>query len=285
LKVAVLGSRGGMGSFFSRYFVSKGHDVVGYDPRESPTPSLGARLAGSNEEAVTGREVVLVGVPIDATLRVVKEILPHLKRRATIVEITSVKSGILPRLRSIIGRRRGVRLLSVHPLFGPTLRQTAGMKIAVLTVNGNPSLKLAKRVFPDANLIPIGPKEHDREIAVVLSLTHLANLAYAAVVAKHSKARVFRELASPTARMQLTLSESVLAQDPSLYSYLDVENPFSLDVLKSFASEVGELKEMVMKHDRRGYESKFERLSKSFPREEVAAAPGKVYQALESTSL
>src|SRR5207245_6967353 len=186
----------------------------------------------------------------------------------TLIESSTVTGKILPTVLELT-RERGVRLLSVHPLFGPSLRRTAGMKIAVLTTEKLESLRLAKRVFPDARLIPVEPQSHDREVALVLSLTHLVGMAYGAVVGKSEGIRRFKELASPSSLLQLTVAESILAQDPSLCSYMDVKNPSSLEFLEAFEKELGALKEFLTRHDRRGFEEKFKSTSGLYPREET----------------
>ena len=57
-------------------------------------------------------------------------------------------------------------------------------------------MKLATRLFPDANLIQIRERDHDRAMGVILSLTHLLNIAYAATVAEYIKPEDFRKLES-----------------------------------------------------------------------------------------
>ncbi|TLX97926.1 MAG: prephenate dehydrogenase/arogenate dehydrogenase family protein [Thaumarchaeota archaeon] len=282
MRVAVLGSSGGMGSLLARYFVSKGYRVVGFDPSERGKPIRGLEVERSNQSAAEGAKLVLLAPPIDLSLRVAEEVVPHLSRGVTLVEISSVKVGILPKLLELT-REKGIRLLSVHPLFGPSLRRTAGMKIAVLTTEKLESLRLAKRIFPDARLIPVEPQSHDREVALVLSLTHLVGIAYAAVVGKQEGIGRFRELASPSSLLQLTVAESVLAQDPSLCSYMDVENPVTLEFLQAFEKELGTLEELLSRHDRVGFEEKFKATAKLYSKEETAMATEKVYRAFVST--
>jgi len=282
LRVAVLGSSGGIGSLLVRYFISKGHSVVGFDPGKRGKPVRGLELERSNQSAAEGAKLVLLAPPIDLTLQVAEEILPHLSRGVILVEISSVKVEILPRLLQLT-REKGMRLLSIHPLFGPSLRRTAGMKIAVLTTEGLKSVRLAKRIFPDARLLPVEPQSHDREVALVLSLTHLVGMAYAAVVGKQEGIRRFEELASPSSLFQLTVAKSILAQDPSLCSYMDVENPSSIEALHAFEKELRTLEELLSRHDRKGFEEKFKATAGLFSREETAMATENVYRAFEST--
>ena len=282
MRVAVLGSSGGMGSLLARYFVSKGHRVVGFDPSKRGKPIRGLRLERSNRRAAEGANLVILAPPIDLSLRVAEEVLPSLSRGVTLVEISSVKHEILPRLLELT-REKGIRLLSLHPLFGPSLRRTARMKMAVITTEKFESLRLAKRFFPDARLIPVEPQSHDTEVALVLSLTHLVGIAYAAVVGKREGIGRFTELASPSSLLQLTVAENILAQDPSLCSYMEVENPSSLEFLKAFEKELRTLEELLSHHDRGGFEEKFTATAKLFSREETAMATQKVYRTFEST--
>ncbi len=282
MRVAVLGSSGGMGSLLAKYFISKGYSVVGFDPSKRRKLVRGLKLERSNQSAAKGTKIVVLAPPIDLTVLVVEEVLPYLERGTTLVEISSVKLEILPRLLQLT-RERGIRLLSIHPLFGPSLRRIAGMKMAVLTTEKLESLRLAKRIFPDARLIPMEPQSHDREVALVLSLTHLVGMAFAAVIGKKKGIKRFKELASPASLLQLTVAESILAQDPSLCSYMDVENPASLEFLVAFAKELGTLEELLSNHDRGAFEEKFREIASLYSRGEAAMATKRLYRAFEST--
>ena len=98
--------------------------------QEGGTSGTRLEILTSNSEAVTGCDVTILAVPIDRTLEVAEEIAEALKPGSIIVEITSVKGKILSPLRKLVGGR--VALLSIHPLFGPALETTEGMKIALI---------------------------------------------------------------------------------------------------------------------------------------------------------
>ena len=282
MKVAVLGSSGGMGSLFARYFISKGHEVVGFDP-SGRRKVRGLVVERSSQDAVRGANVVLLAPPIDLTLQVIEEVLPNLEAGARVVEITSVKREILPRLQRMASERR-VTLLSIHPIFGPSLSllKNATKKIAVITTDGVGSLRLARRLFPDARLIPMDLESHEREVALALSLTHLIGMSYVAVIGKHMGLARFRELASPASLLQLTVSGSVLAQDPSLCSYMAVENPSTLEFLRYFEDELETLRTILTDHDRGIFEEKFGEIAKLYSREEAVRATVRVYRAAEA---
>jgi len=282
LKVAVIGSSGGMGRFFARYFVSRRDDVTGWDPRAAAGGSQpGLRSAASNGEAVQGAELVLVATPVDRTLETVEEILPQLAPGACVIEISSVKGKVVGPLKRKL-QSKGVKLLSLHPLFGPSLSEQKGMKICVIETDGG-SLSLARRLFPEANLIPMDEEEHDRMMGLILSLTHVLNIAYAGTVSRYLSAGEFRRLETPTSSVQLTLAEGVLSQSPSLYSYIQLENGFSSEFLGALIEELSSLKRLIDAKDRDGFEKRFSEISKAFVGDSESAI-GSVYQAFEKSN-
>jgi len=281
MRVAVLGSSGGMGRLFSRYFLSKGMAVVGFDPVKSGLRSPNFEEAGSYREAVRGADVVLVATPVDRTVKTVEEVAPVLSPQTCVVEIASVKGTVLAPLKALVARRRA-RLLSLHPLFGPSLGLRSRMKLCVVKTDPG-SLARARSLFPDATLIPMSLAEHERQMAVILSLTHTLNLAYAGAVDRFLTPSQFRNVQTPTSGVQLTLAEGVLSQNPSLYSYIQIENERSSEAIEALADEIAELRRMVKAKDRSGFERHFRRLAKRFAGDSETAVD-RIYQAFEKST-
>jgi prephenate dehydrogenase len=282
MRVAVLGSSGGMGRLFSRYFLSRGMTVVGFDVVKTKFNSPNFEAAESYTAAVRAADVVLVATPIDKTVETVKEVAPALSLQTCVVEITSVKGTILAPLKELVARRRA-RLLSLHPLFGPSLGTRSRMRLCVVKTDPR-SVSRARSLFPDATLIPMSLADHERQMAIVLSLTHLLNLAYAGVVDRFLAPSKFRSVQTPTSGVQLTLAEGVLSQNPSLYSYIQVENEHSSEAIEAFADEIAMLRRMVEVKDRRAFERHFRRLAKRFAGDSETAVD-RIYQAFEKSTL
>lgn len=273
MRIAVVGSSGGMGSFFVRYFCSKGHQVVCSDPvRLAHARAVNAR---SNAEAASGSDAVLLAVPIWKTVEVAREVSPHMEGGAILVEISSLKEPLLPQL-ELLSSESGISLLSVHPLFGPSLRKTKGMKLAVIRRRG--AVQLTRKLFPDAELLPMTAASHDRAMSVFLSMTHVANLAYAAASARTIGPREFSTHATPAASLQITLAKSVISQDPRLYSYILFENRHTRKALADLSIEVARVERMLAMGDRNGFENMFERLRRVYGR--GGDSVRKVYEAL-----
>ena len=220
---------------------------------------------------------------MDATLVVAKEVMGKLKPGSTLVEISSVKGKTLPALRKLVGER--VALLSIHPLFGPALQSTRGMKIAVI-VEGKgadrPEAALAKRLFPEARIIPMSRGDHDRTMAVVLSLTHLVNVVYAGTVSRFLTPSEFMRVSTPNSSMQLTLAEAILAQDPKLSFAIQADNVYSRKVGREASRELKRVLAMVEGSDPKAFDLHFSRLSKRYKTGERASAViREIYSAAE----
>ena len=281
MKVAVIGSSGGMGKFFSRYFLSRGHQVTGYDQRKPDSKIPGFKFAKSNADAVKGAEVVVLATPLDKTVESFAALARNISKGALVVEITSVKRKVLKGLKKELAGR-GLRLLSIHPLFGPSLASYGEMKVCVVRT-GKGSDRVARDLFPEATLISMDEKEHDKAMGLILSLTHLLNIAYAGTVSRFLKPDQFRRIQTPTSAVQLTLAEGILSQSPSLYSSIQLENDSSAEFARALIDELTLLLRFIEEKDAKGFETRFTQLSKAYAGDSKAALE-LVYQAFERSS-
>jgi prephenate dehydrogenase len=286
LRVAVLGASGGMGTFFARYFLERGDVVRGSDSKARETPAASRRLASfsTNAEAVKGCDVTILAVPMESTLKVAEEVARELKPGSALVEISSVKGGVLPALRKVAGKK--VRLLSIHPLFGPALESTQEMKIAVIVRKkggaDGPEVALAKRLFPGARIIPMSSKGHDRTMAVVLSLTHLLNVVYAGTVSQFLSPDEFMKVSTPNSSMQLALAEAILAQDARLSYAIQAGNVYTGKVARAASRELKRVLEMIEGSDWDAFDEHFSGLSRRYKTDERARAViREIYSAAE----
>lgn len=267
-----------MGSFFTKYFLEGGHMVAGSDRGRVGGHLGGFKSASSNPEAVRGADVVLVAVPIRETAKVIREVSPFIKEGSTLIEIASVKGRGLAELKKILAARK-VALLSLHPLFGPNARSKS-LKICV--IGNKRDLSATRQLFPEARLIQLSARAHDRLMAYTLSLVHIVNLAFVSVLAKGMGVDEFERTATPTGSGQLNLSQAVLSQNPSLFSYIQVENPFVADVVSLLIAELQGMKKMIGRNDVAGLEKRFTALAGGFERVELDKALRRVYLASNS---
>jgi prephenate dehydrogenase len=165
---------GRFGELTARY-LSREFPVVVHS-RSSKTAEIRAAGAcsGSLKEACDQAMVILC-VPISTMQATLRKIAPLLRSDALVADVCSVKAQPLQWMHSLLPAT--VSILPTHPLFGPdsAAHTLAGCKI-VLCPGRLDSARYAriKTWLEDKGLIVIEatPEEHDRKIAISLTLTH-----------------------------------------------------------------------------------------------------------------
>jgi len=243
VNVAIIGGAGKMGRWFSRYFIRQGHDVTISDAdREKArcfTKSLGIKFAQNNSEAARSADLIAVCTPIDTIPNVIKEILADIDSSAAIMEISSVKSPVISILRKIAFM--GIRVLSIHPLFGPGVEDPSKERMVLVPILDEASeISFAERLFPDIKMIAVDAERHDHAMALTLSLTYFINIVLASVLAEENL-KELKNLGGTTFTMQLLLSESIMTESPKLCASIQMSNPYTIQHLEKFLSKAQKL--------------------------------------------
>jgi len=238
-----------MGTWFVKYFSSKGIPTILSDVKVEAArlvaSTTGAEVARSNTEAVIDVDVALISVPIDKTRDAILETAPHMRRGSILVEVSSIKGHTIEALREFAFS--GIRTLSVHPLFGASSESLKGRTIAVIpVVNGDIETDLARQLFEEAEIVVAEQEEHDRIMAIVLSLTYFMNLAFAKILSEEGLLALKR-LSGTTFTVQLAITESVMCENSNLVMSLLKENRFAKSYIDRFISEASAIRELLGK--------------------------------------
>jgi len=244
-KVAVLGGTGKMGRWFARFFKARGYRVVigGRSPQKNRVVAkeLGVESAESNTDAVQGASIVVVSTSLETVPETIVRIQDSVNSDSIVFDIASVKTGIPEALAAL--HAKGVRVTSIHPMFGPGADSIKGKKVIVIPMaNDNTATTWAVDFFQKEGAevhIVKDAEEHDRIAAMTLSLTHFLNIVFGRVLAKQDIQKM-KELAGTTFSLQLTLAEAVLSEDPELYYGIEVLNPYFKELAADFISTVKE---------------------------------------------
>lgn len=136
----------------------------------SKTGAFSAPLA-----KVCMQDIIILCVPISMVKAVLIEIAPVLKKDALIIDVCSVKEYPTKWMKELLPET--VSILPTHPMFGPdsAANSLKGRKILLCKERINEKLyKKIKSYLSSKGLIIIetSPAEHDKQIALSLSLTH-----------------------------------------------------------------------------------------------------------------
>lgn len=234
----IIGGTGQMGRFFAGAFRAAGWETI-VSGRATPL---------TNRDVAEAADVVMISVPIRATVAVIREIAPFLSDEQVLCDLTSLK---VEPVRAMLASRAEV--IGLHPMFGPGAASLQGQTIVATPARCSPeTLEGLLSVFRDqgAAITLSTPEDHDRMMAVIQGLTHFGTLAKAETI-RRTGADVAETLrfTSPIYRIEMGLIGRLLAQDAALYGDILQMNPAVPEVLGEFEEAIRRLREIVESGD------------------------------------
>ncbi|MFH0848109.1 MAG: prephenate dehydrogenase/arogenate dehydrogenase family protein [archaeon] len=244
--IAIVGGTGQMGRLLAKQFKKKGHQIIiisrDKDEAKQMAKKIGAR--SGNIDQVAKANVVIVSVPIENTVEVCSNALSQMTSNSLLVEISSVKTGVVNRI--LDAMPSDIEYLSLHPLFGPSAKRAEGQNIIAIPVK--------KRLLSDrliSSLANMGfavsissVQEHDRVMAAVQVMHHYAYLIMAVELAK--VARSSRSLSKFLTRsLNKTLNQiGTLGDIWKTVQSIQKLNPYGLESREQYASSAKRLASM-----------------------------------------
>jgi Prephenate dehydrogenase len=249
LKAAIVGGYGEMGRWFERFLVEREIDV--------------ALVGRSSKAHYADYDLVVIAVPVDVTCDVIAEVAPQMKPGAVLFDITSVKKD--PVKQMLISAPPGVELLSVHPLFGPSMPDMEGQTVIVTPVRGERGCRFLISLFENAgaHIEELSADEHDHVMSVIQGLTHFGYIATGATLealrfdVKHS-----RRFMSPVYEILIDFVGRILGQNPVLYASIQMNADRS--VREAFLTQCAALVEIINANDSAAFIATMKRAAKHF---------------------
>jgi len=243
--IGIIGGAGKMGTYFQRFFNVLGYTVLISDQDTD----------FSNRDIAQQVDVLIISVPIDQTIQVIREIVPFVKKSTLLMDFTSLK---VDPVREMLKSKAEV--IGCHPIFGPF----SGMKNQVVVLCPVRSKKwvswLKKIIKTGGGIIKIlTPVEHDKLMAVVQVLTHFSDITLAHALKKLGiPLNEFLECQSPPYRLKLDMMGRILAQSSNLYGNILLKNPDRINVIKTYLNSQKELLKIAKKQDLKKFTQYFE---------------------------
>ncbi|MEM3518193.1 MAG: prephenate dehydrogenase/arogenate dehydrogenase family protein [Nitrososphaerales archaeon] len=287
MKVTIIGGAGRMGLWFARYFKSNDHIVTISDIEEKAriiAEKEGFLFVESNLDAVKDADLIIISVNIESVPKVIKEIEQNLKKGSIVAEISSIKAHIINALINLA--KKDVTTLSIHPFFGPGARTLKGKKIAVIPIKDlKKEVNLVRKLFPKAIVDTIGAEEHDKIMALTLSLPHFLNIVFASTLSNEDMNNL-RRFAGPSFTLQLILAESMLTEKPNIYASIQIMNKYTYQCLERLLKEARTLKEIIRHKKQEELVSFFEKIRNNLLKDiEVIKPYEKLYEIVERLEL
>ena len=221
-RALVVGGAGRIGQWLCRYFRSRGCDVVVND---IVGPLEGFAFEPDLQKGVQEADVIAVSVPMSVSA-VVLHSIAIMKPKALVFDVCSLKAPVERELRAM--SRSGLRIASVHPLFGPNLWPLSSGKITFSDCGNSKAVLEARELFraSGASFVDISLDHHDESMAFLLGLSQLCLLTFARCVAKSpfDLAGVKSPAGTTFSRLSITAA-GLLADPPTLLRDIQALNP------------------------------------------------------------
>lgn len=239
--IALIGGAGQMGQWLKRFFEERGFPVLVSDLDTSP----GA------VEVASRADVVVLCVPIPAVAQVAREVGPHLKPSAALMDIASVKQRPLAdMLKAFNGE-----VVGTHPLFGPGEPGISGLTVVLCPGRGGRWFNWLKDLLEQAGarVRVTTATEHDRLMSVVQGLAHFILIALGTTLSQMGVSEQdMEDFATPTFSTLYQLTRRLLSQDAKLYACIQLQNPANRVTLRAFNDAVADILYYIQRQDAAG---------------------------------
>lgn len=212
-----------MGFWFTRFFERQGLRVLGAGLTGSPSPAELARRC----------DVLVISVPIAATLPVIRDLAPLVRPGALLTDLTSIKAEPVREMLA----RSDAQVVGGHPLFGPEVKAGDPLRMALCPGRGEQGLAWLQKTLQAGGIATnlMTPEEHDRRMGLVQGLLHFANIVMARCLADSGlSVEELESSATPNFQQALDRIEAMLHQPAELFEGLVTRNPSAEKAIAAF---------------------------------------------------
>jgi len=254
---AVIGGAGRMGSWLVDFLSKNGYQVIVTDKNRPAAKRLARvhdfRYISDQTTAIQMAQLVVLATPTHITQRILQSLERDTSKDKLFIEISSIKEPLRPVLRDM--KRRGLSVLSIHPLFGPGAETVRGRTILVMPLArrmlwADSFLRKLRR--NGAKLVRCDINEHDKLMSLVLTLPHFLAIAFVnALKSLDADVNRLSKIAGPTFRLQLLLAEEVHHEGLDNEVSVLMDSPYSVATLKKAAQACNRMITMIARGNRR----------------------------------
>lgn len=249
--ILIIGGAGHMGQWTAHFFESLGHNIrinddrVADSNRYTSEPNL--------HKGLNWAHITVLATPMEQTNQLLLDLISS-NFPGIIVELCSLKSPIEEGLKA--AKARGLRLVSIHPMFGPTVEILSGRNLIICndpSATNQDDINEIESMFKltSANILRVDLQEHDKLMSYILGSSHLINLIYGKLLA--SSALSFKDLqslAGTTFSHQIQVTASVIEENSDLYFDIQKLNSETPELFKNLSSCIQQIQNYILKNQR-----------------------------------
>lgn len=246
----VVGGSGKMGAWACRFLSCRGAHVLVWDPRGTLE---GYESVKSVAKAAHDADLVLIASPLGVAGKELRAVLKS-SPRGLVFDLCSIKHHMTREIMK--AARRGVKITSVHPMFGPSAASPRGRNVVVCRCGCPEADRAVANLFisSGAKVARIQLDRHDELMTYVLGLPHLCVLMFAETLLK-SEVLIddLRQVQGPSfdrlARSAVELSN----ESRRVYHDIQSLNPGTKRMIAGLEKGLAELKAAALAEDPRAF--------------------------------
>lgn len=246
-RITIIGGRGQMGQWFARELSANGHQVRAFGNKDWARAD---KLLGD-------ADLVLVSVPIEKTVEVIKRAAQYLKPNTAIADITSVKTEPV---QAMMEYHLGA-VMGLHPMFGPSVESFAQQIIVVCRGRDDDRFQWLLDYFEaeGSKLVESTPQEHDKMMVVIQALRHFDRFSLGVFLAQENiDIQRSLSMASPTYRQEIDILKRLFAQSSHLCADIMLATEERCEAIVTLAETYSRLAKLVAEKDREALIKEFE---------------------------
>ncbi|MFX1496529.1 MAG: prephenate dehydrogenase/arogenate dehydrogenase family protein [Promethearchaeota archaeon] len=261
--LTIVGGSGGMGKIFARYFKKHGFNIIlnarNKENLKRVANELNVSYAPSLEKSVKDADLVMISVPITVTIETIRKVAPYLKPDSLIFDITSLKTDVV-RIFDELKRKYPINCLSLHPMFGPGIKNMKNYIMLVLRIGGTKNYMYIVddliRLFKSDGLLitETSPKLHDKYISMTLGIPHMLNIIFLNLLRRMKMPlNELTKYAGTTFLLQKIFAESIIQREMDMFGDIQIRNKEFQEVLDEFEKLLREYKKIIQNEDKQSF--------------------------------
>lgn len=251
--ILYIGGEGGMGRLYRSFTERSGHRVSSIDKGnwyqlEALAPTV---------------DMVIVTVPIHATLQVIDRVAGKLRPDAILADFTSTKGPSLERMLAL----HAGPVVGLHPMHGPDV---PNLTKQLMVVCPGRDAEAAGWYVEQCRLwgmqvVDADPRQHDHVMDLVQGLRHFVALLHGSFMKdRELRPEDMLRYSSPIYRGELMMTGRIFAQSAELYADIVFSSPERRTLLLTFFQHHSRLAAYVEADDKAGFVREFEAVTDFF---------------------
>ncbi len=252
-KVTIIGGNGRMGVFFAQQLSAAGHDVQ----------ILERNNWSDAEQLLTNADLVLISVPIECTVDVIRKAAKYLNPSTVLADLTSIKAPIV---QAMLECHSGP-VMGLHPMFGPMLPSFSSQKVVICSGRKDDAFEWLLNLIEreGGQLMRCSPEEHDRMMVAIQAIRNFHTFSLG-IFLPQTNIDLDRSLdfATPPYRLELGLVSRLFSQSAPMVVDIMLNSPERRDAITRLAKTYSRLAELIEQQDRDALIQEFQLASSFF---------------------